>query len=487
MSPRDLVRLISHDSLERRRLGLSFAVFGIVLLCLLYLAAVLYLLPDLGLRLLLVASAGTALVLLGPKVTFPLYFATWFSYGIPLPGLPVSLNQVLGVAFLASWAVSLIRRGVRIPASPCFVLLSIFTIYGVVVSWIYAVPGSVPAYQNIAYLLSAIAVFSVYREPGELKRLLGVLLAISCAILSVGLFEFILRRDIAPQFSDYRVTEENLRINGLARNAIQFAFQATWIMPWALLLFLEGKSSSVRRWSLAGLLFLVMLALMTFNRQTPIIIGVMLAAGLILIRSPLRRRFIAVFVSGAVVFTPYFLYKVWERIAALGAGQRPDMSLMVRQDKAVTALEMVRDYPLFGIGLNNFKDIWWEYRPIGETYVLHFQKGADQFVDLGYLQILTETGIVGSVMLLLVLAFGFRAWLVGWKHARNLKSTLPRNALAAVAMGFVQLLLSMLVQDTFFIPKTFILFAFLFLVIELAKRQARIEREEAEAAVAAPA
>jgi len=464
------VRFLMEDSLERRQAGLSIVLLTIFAVAVLYLFFVLRFIPDMGVRLLIAAVAGTMLVLSGPKVTFPLYFATWFTYGIPLPGLPITLNQLLGAAFLGSWVVSWINRGIRVPMSPGFLLLGFYTIYAVMVGIIHLADGAPISYQQALYFLTAVAVFSVYRGRDELLKLLGIMVAISCAILSVGLFEFILRRDIAPQFSDHTMHANNIRINGIARNAIQYGYQCTFVLPWALLIFLESRSPRAKKWALAALMFCATLAVMTFNRQTPIIIAAMFAGGLLWMRYKHRVRLAVGLAAAGVLVAPYFLWKIIQRVIDLGGTGRPDMSFMIRHDKYLTTLEMMRDYPLFGIGLNNFKDMWWDYRPVGDTYVIHFEKNYQHFIDLGYLQIITETGIVGVGLFLLVIACALVAWISGWKRACQLPGSFERNFLAVVGMGFIQLMISMLVQDTFFVPQTYLLFALLYVALAMVKR-----------------
>ena len=62
------------------------------------------------------------------------------------------------------------------------------------------------------------------------------------------------------------------------------ATAATWAMPWALLLHIQSRTRLGKSLSLAALLSLGVLCLLTYNRQSPVIIGAMFVVGLPLVR-----------------------------------------------------------------------------------------------------------------------------------------------------------------------------------------------------------
>ncbi len=473
MKGQDWIDWLRRDSIERRLGGLYLVIVAMIVMIFAYLGFCAYYLPERGMKILFGLAGFIALILTGPRFTFPLYFASWFGTGITLPGLPLSLNRVLAIAFVISWLISLYRKRVRLPNIAPVYLLALITIYAVVGGLLMKAHYAEPSINQLMYLLVGYAAASTYRERPHFSRLLWIMLAITCLINSVGLFEFIFRRDFFAGFSDNTLYEDNLRINGVAKNAIQFAFTSTWVLPWALLLHIESKTKAGKAWSLAGMLFLITLCLMTFNRQTPIILAAMFSMGLFLVRYKHRAVLLGVMCAIALAISPLVITKIATRVMNIGGEGRPDISLSVRVDKVVVAKDMISDYPWFGIGLNNFKDRWKSYTPPGELYRIHYDTDVTHYVDLGYLELLVETGIVGCILFIMLAISTFFVWQRGFHHASRLDDTFYRNAFAALFMGYVQLGLSMFLQDTFFIPRTYLLFGFLFAVIMMARVAAR--------------
>jgi len=464
MSARDAWNLLRGDSLDRRIAALRLAVAAIAALALLYLFVAMRFLPELAIILMVGATGLAALTLAGPAVTFPLYFATWFGSGIMLPGIPISVNRAAAAAFFLSWAVSLLRRRFDVRLSVPLVLLAVYTVYAVTVGWLLKVPSAPAPIQQLFYLAACVAVASYFRTREDFVRLLGALVGLTVLFSAVGLAEFITRTDWFPQFSDYTFYATDLRINGMARNAIQFAYIATWAMPWALLLHLESRSVLARRLSLAALAFLGALCLLTFNRQSPVIIAAMFMVGVPLLRTRRKGLILGILLAVGLAASPFVAKRAVERYARIQAEGRPDPSLVIRRDKVLAARDMIAERPWFGIGINNFKDIWWSYRKPGEMYLIHYEKGRQHFVDLGYLQVVTETGVVGAALFLGLAGSTFLLWLRWRRRTAPLEDAFCHNALAAAAMGFVQVGLSMMLQDTLLIPRTYLLFALLFVI-----------------------
>ncbi|MDK2972193.1 MAG: O-antigen ligase [Candidatus Sumerlaeota bacterium] len=477
ISPDRLLHHVCCDTNERRQFGVSAALAFVLLGIAFYFYVSLKFVPDMGIRLLQAAGAMGVLLLLGPRFTLPMYFATMFGTAIGVPGLPVSLNKVCAAAFFLSWGVTLLRRRFTIPLTPALGFLTVFTIYAVAMGVALRVPGTAPSYQQVVYLLLAVAVASHFRVRAEFESLLKSLLVLTCLISVVGPIEYILRRDLFSQFSDNTLYAHNLRINGISKNAIQFAFNLTWMLPWALLLAIETPSKWVRRFSFGAILYIAVLCFLTRNRQSPIIIAAMLVWGVALIRYRYRGRLLVLMTVAGIVFAPLVAYKIAERFTA---DRGRDMSLTIRRDKFLAARQMITENPWFGIGFNNFKDKWWDYKVRGETYVIHTEKGNQHYIDLGYLQLLVEMGIVGVVLYVCVFVATLVFWWRAFRAARRLGDSFYVNALAAASMGFVQIALSMMLQDTFFIPRTYLLYGFLLALVTMMRAAAENETIDVE-------
>ncbi len=415
------------------------------------------------------AAAAVVIVWLGPLVAFPFYFATWFGTGLFMPGIPVSLNRVMAGVFVLSWLVWIAKGGKpRFTGAVMFGLLAVLTVWAVGTGLMWRAAGASPSIQQLAYLAASLALSSAIHSRADLARLTAVMVAIGCAINSVGLAEFIVGYDLFPQFSDHRMVAWDLRINGIAPNAIVFAFTCVWLLPWALWLHMQSHTRVGRWLALLAFAYLAMLSLMTFNRQTPLIVAAMVGVGLLLVRYPWRGALIVACAALAIAVAPFVVGRIADRLVQLGGDGAPDISLMIRRDKVLVALEVVRAHPWTGIGLDNFKDHWWEHRPRGELYQIHTDMARPQYIDLGWLQVLTETGIIGAALLLATLAAAMALWLAAWSRAHE---PWVRNGLVAVLMLFIQLGLSMMVQDTFFNAWTYLAFGMLAVMVRFAREE----------------
>lgn len=437
--------------------------------------------PEMGPKLVIAACGGMALVWLGPKITFPLYFATWFSTAIPAVVVPISLNRALAILFVVSWLAHITKFPVRFPTFSGAFLLFLLTVYAVALNIIMKDADSPASIQQVVYFFIGIGVFSVYRTREAFVRLLWVFLLISTAITSIGALEFIFRVQLFSQFSETTLSDGNFRINGISKNAIQYAFNATWVIPAVLFLHLQTPSKFLRTLTMVVILFLITCCLITFNRQTPIILGSMLFVGTLLIRYKYRTRLLVMFFLLASLVTPFVVGKILERYNNIGGG-RPDVSIAVRYDKFLVAREIMKDHWLLGIGINNFQDYWFEYKPKGELYQIHTDPEHEYYIDLGYVQLFTETGAVGTVLFLLILGLSLIAWLNAYRASLRHEDSTHTNLFAFLAMNFVQLLMSMLIQDTFFTPHTYLLFFLFFLALTFVSQEQMTSRSLSDSA-----
>lgn len=125
-----------------------------------------------------------------------------------------------------------------------------------------------------------------------------------------------------------------------------------------------------------------------------------------------RRRFAALAVVGvlglaASVFVPRSFY---ERISSI-ADFQSDASAMGRLNAWQASFSMANDYPIFGVGLDNFLHEFIYYAPDpDDIHVAHNT----------WLQVLAETGYTGlGVYLLLFAATWWTLWRVSWRARRR--------------------------------------------------------------------
>jgi len=139
--------------------------------------------------------------------------------------------------------------------------------------------------------------------------------------------------------------------------------------------------------------------------------------------SRFKKLLLTIFVSGAVcalLFYPQFL----ERGGVVSHGTTNSKSVSERVLYAQTAIAMIRQHPLLGVGYHNFVEAMDEYAPQKLAAYQH------QPVHNVYLLIAAETGVLG---LLVFLCFIFYILYVAWQGRESLLTT----ALAAAFVGIL--------------------------------------------------
>lgn len=430
-------------------------------------------------------AALLAMLLGGTRVCYPLYFAGLVGTPLVLPGLPVSMNQGLAALLFGAFCADLIKHDIRLRWSfPLGVFLA-FQLYYIPAAFALRPEGAEFPVQQIFYILLTLIPVLLYWQKGRLHFLVQAMVFLSfLVIVPPGLMEFVLGVDVTPGGIDGTTD----RINGLAKDSIQYSFTALWSMALALFLFVEARNPFSKLTYGTIALSFAFVALATFNRQTIPILAGMIVAFLLLIQYRWRPVLIGVLVVAAAVVTPFVAAQVIERFAT-ARSVLMDHSLTMRHDKFQIASEMIAAHPVTGIGHNHFRYKWRRYMPLGgRLYVMHESPVPEHHIDLGYLQIVTEYGVLGALIFLLLIMSSFIYWYRLYKRSLRFPRTWHTNYLAAVAALFVQLLMSLTLQDTFTIPRTYILFGLLFVALPIVEAERRrLEALEDESTEKAPA
>ncbi len=398
--------------------------------------------------------------LLGPVVGFTLYFITTFFRGLFVPGMPVSLNQIAGVMFVLSWMNWMIMEKVRLPRGREIVLFTVLVLYflinclaaedfkeGLYHAW----------YVGIFYFI-ALALASLIGNRSHFRLFFWIILVTSTMSAMLGAFEFVTGRDILTKSS--ALWMGRVRINGAAPNAIVFAYQLVFAFPLGYCLFSEEKSHAPRFLALGLSLFVTFIAILTFNRQTILVVGVVYFLSAQLFKNRYSKVFMGLVILVFLLASPYVLHTIWLRLQTIGRFQE-DKSLTMRRDGLKVGMEMVRKHPFMGVGLGCYHIMWWKYLPAGKTKTLQFLKVTPRYPDMGYNQLLSEGGLIGfgiaiSFFLLLLSSL--------WKKRKQALILEDRglvNVYSALLILLIIFLLSSMIQDTFLYVRTWTMFGFI--------------------------
>lgn len=398
----------------------------------------------------------------GTSLCYSLYFLSTFGTALVFPFLPISFNRLLAVLLLVAWCIDLFRRRQSIHVSVCMVCFIIIQVY-ILIAAAFLMPagvGFVYPVESIFYLLLTLIIALGYHTKRDQMILIGGFIVATLVMVGIpGLIEVVTRQDLT--LSGFKGPLH--RLDGLSVNAIVFAFAALYAIPLAFTLFIASKSLLPRAFLLGTVLLLVMLSLATLNRQTPIVLGAMGVVYIALVRWPHKRFFVVPIIVGGILVAPFVGGKLVERLSTATDAMR-DPSLAVRSDKAVLAVQFFQDNPWFGIGHDYFQYRWREDLPKGNMLIVPYLWEQYQYIDLGYLQVLTEYGIIGMTLYMILMIATIIHLIKYYRVSLVLDDPWYTNLMAAMAALFVQLVVTMMVMDSFVTTRTFILYGFLFAI-----------------------
>jgi hypothetical protein len=144
-----------------------------------------------------------------------------------------------------------------------------------------------------------------------------------------------------------------------------------------------------------------------------------------------------------------------------------------RTDLWTVAVRIFDNHPIVGTGLNSFQTLEPHFALApGSLSQVHIVAEVPEIVHNTYLQLLTETGVVGLIAFLLVAILAVRA---SWLAARSFDALRQRgfgNLARAVMIGEIGMLAAFVFLSDINDPRLWILFALGPVLLTLAKREA---------------
>jgi len=191
---------------------------------------------------------------------------------------------------------------------------------------------------------------------------------------------------------------------GIFGNPNELAYALVILLPIGYVL--AGDLPPIRRLATYGVLGVFTLAIyLSYSRGS--LLGLFAVVGYMALRQKSRTVpvvMIALLIAGAMGVATY-----WSRDAGFSELAR-DASFQQRLDTYKTALRMVADHPLLGVGINCSSVAWPFYAPRG----IHYNTWL--ITHNTVLQAASETGIAGLIAYLLFLG---AAWRRAWKVSRS--------------------------------------------------------------------
>ncbi len=417
-------------------------------------------------------ASGYAFLLIVPLVTFLfgplwgflLYFPTSFVLAIPLPGIPITLNQLAGGLLFIGWLRWWLQGKARLAPTRFFLLLLVAAVYFSLSAVLGAdIEEGLVALKSllIYFFITLILAMSLNRKR-EVLVFSWIIVVVTFGHALLGFYEYFSGVDILVTTRARFLG--TFRINAASPSAVVYGHYLLFAFPFGYYLFSEEKNPTLRLGAVFLTLFIIFVAVLTLSRQVIIVLALQLFLVPLLFRNRFSKIFLIILIAGGILASPYIAHHLIIRLKTMEVESlRRDISLLARSDALKIGKRIVQEHPFFGIGLGSFSTTWQEYCGY-DTYMAHFNKEGKLFTDCTYNQLLSETGIVGFV---LALGLYVNVLVITWKKRRRAVALNNRaliNFTSIILVLIISLLITNIVEDTFLSLRSWMIFGFVLCV-----------------------
>jgi N-acetylglucosaminyldiphosphoundecaprenol N-acetyl-beta-D-mannosaminyltransferase len=399
--------------------------------------------------------------------------------------LPITLDRIVLVGLLAALAIQW-RQGrltLRRPTIPDYLLFALVGLLAA--SALVARPLEVAAGNGSAWgrLVTAFAVpallYTIVRQAPVSHRQwlallacfvgLGVYLAVTALAEISGRWSLVFPRYIADP--NLGIHFGRARGPGLNAASLGMFLTASACCAWLLL-----REVSRRGQQLAILLFLPMAALAIFVTYTRSTWLGFVAAGLVIAAFEIpRRRRLPAFAAAAMVGI-LAVGISWNQIVGLqreGPPAESEHSVDQRESFAYVSWQMFKDHPLFGVGFGRFYDKKLPYLS-DRSQPFELESIRPLHHHNTFLGLLTETGIVGLLAFVALLAsWAIYGWRLATRLGENSSSSVRLQGVLMLAL-LANYVCSAMFHDLTLVPaQHWLLFVFAAITVNLQRHIAR--------------
>lgn len=275
--------------------------------------------------------------------------------------------------------------------------------------------------KTIEYLLFFFIIIDIFSKRGKLNILLKIILVSFSFILIDGLIQYFTGFDLVRK---YPLAGEMNRINASFQSPNDFANYIILFIP-ILFVILRYINIQLRYRILTGILFLTSVFCLIYSYTRAAWLGFLISG--LFICFVKNKKFIVYFLIILLIGIFLFPVGIKER---LKYGDRTKKRQIFWQE----AINIIKDYPIFGSGLNT-------YTQVAPKYKLHCHGGI--YPHNSYLHIAAETGITGLAAFLWFLCALF------WQSWKTYKVSIIRGDENILILGIMAGLMAYLVHAFF--------------------------------------
>jgi len=350
--------------------------------------------------------------------------------GALTPGGMLTLHKLLGMAVIGAWAVQALVRRQRIRLPSQAVWPALFVGWAAV-STLWAVDTATATRTTITFvqlLFLYVMLVNTLDTPAAIRR--ALLAHVAGALVLCGLGFWLAGQGLMQAGRAAIVVNHELLLE-------PNAFAAALLLPLAICVGLGGDRTrpALERAALtvAGGVFVTTI-LLTMSRGA-LVAGVVM----ILVVAALRGRLLLPLAAGLLAIPGILIVgpELWQRLAEgatladRGAG---------RLDIWRVGWEIIREHPLFGVGIGGFPLVYFDYLSqatgISWRHVAGVAESMERFPHNAYVGATAELGVVGLVLLVATLGAHLGAAFRSWRRLAA-----QHRATACIALtGFAALL-----------------------------------------------
>ena len=284
-------------------------------------------------------------------------------------------------------------------------------------------------YQLLAYLALFLLMINTIRSPRQIRRIVFVIVAVGCFEAFYGLFEYFSGRHHIFWYQK----QSSLTVSGTFVNKNHFAGYMEMAIPLMfsvlfsrlgetrqtaskhIVRFLDEKY--MKALLVSFLLFVMIGALLLSGSRGGIVSfagGMACLLSLAYHRRLLRKWTVLILILLLIavgIALPIGWDLILSRFHTL-TDFATEQSFLFRRDVWIGTIDMFRDFPVFGTGLGTFAHIFPKYQ-IAPSDITFF------YTENDYLQMLAETGILGTALVLGTGVIFFATTLRAWKKRQS--------------------------------------------------------------------
>ncbi|MFH1282069.1 MAG: O-antigen ligase family protein [bacterium] len=393
------------------------------------------------------------------RIIFFILFSIGLSFSISFSNISLALIILNEIAALSKERKFQYKR---LPFDVIFILIIVSFFLSAVFG--IDVARSLSDFKSeLHFLILFLVYYNVKQE--QAKALIKVFIISSVVVSAFGIFQYMLRinvsvdgvftipydylREISPKIQHYLSLWGN-RIRGTRSHPITFAECVFFSFILNTAFIINSKNIKSKLFWSSGFIIQGIAIIFSYSRGVWLasVISLMLAFVLML-----RKKKIYMFVFAIIlVFVFLFNLKLKQRLTGSDIASRE--STQIRMHLWKSAIDISKDYLIFGIGVGNLKKVYHKYQSPDIT-----DKRAWSELHNVFLQVLVERGIAGfGIFVWLLIAIG-KSLLMFYR--REEEGTFNRSLSGAIMISFLGFLIFNITENALFDAEVAMIFYFI--------------------------